>query len=386
MNKHLTATGPKEKRLFKKYWVDILFVAVTLAMLLYRISLAADRYDEIINLNISYAVSLGRVPLVEGREAFQWGDLFIAPFLYLFRKITGSTDGIVLFSRMLYFLSMCLVGVLVYNTFKKQFGRRTAFYLGYLCPFFQVHCLYYLWYDTVCIITLTVTLLLLYNGMIRRKKYILYFAGISAAAMTLSYPTMGLMAVLFALLFFFDRIPVRQRFACSLTYCSGGVTVAALGMAFLYKYVGIRRCIGVLRGILASRSFNLGSLDSPFSIFSDICNAFLSLNCFLIIPTVFLLWLFYKALSSRKYALFLVFGIVFFSFINSNYFAPLVKINYKTVNNFLGYIALWAPLLYFIPPNHTKENKYIYIYIYGCRPYSPASPSRWERCTPLLAR
>lgn len=353
------------KNWLKTHCIDILFVVVTLSLLFYRISLAADRYDEIINLNVSYAVTLGRIPFLESREAYQSGDFFLTPFLWVYVFLRGSTEGIVLFSRFVYFGFLCLIGIFVYHTFKRNVGKKAAFYLGYLCLFFQVHCLYYLWYDTSCILTLTLTLLLLYNAVTLKKKYLFVIAGISAAAMSFSYPTMLLMAVGIPFIFLFvGKMPLRKRIESILFYCLGGFLIAGISIIVVHHMIGIRKLISMLKNILSMRSINMGSQSSPFSILSDICCSFLNVNCFLILPSLFLLWLFFKALSQKKFELPFVLGIVFFSFINNTFFVPFIGRGYAALNGFLGYIALWAPFLYYLKPNRCISNKNILIFIW----------------------
>lgn len=127
----------KRKRLIATYWQESLFVFITAGLLLWRITISATPYDEVINVSLAYRLSLGQLPFYEAQEAFQTGAIILAPFLWLYTTVIGSTDGIILFSRFLYLAALAALGMLTFRVFKKIVPFRVAFYMGYLCIFFK---------------------------------------------------------------------------------------------------------------------------------------------------------------------------------------------------------------------------------------------------------
>ena len=49
----------KRKRLIATYWQESLFVFITAGLLLWRITISATPYDEVINVSLAYRLSLG---------------------------------------------------------------------------------------------------------------------------------------------------------------------------------------------------------------------------------------------------------------------------------------------------------------------------------------
>ena len=99
-------TGRVEKGKRQSYLCNTGICAVSIfiiAALIWRIQCSISYYDEVLNIYISYiTAALGQRHLVENGYIFSMGDLFNLPFVYLFWRITGGTEGLVLFIRFVY--------------------------------------------------------------------------------------------------------------------------------------------------------------------------------------------------------------------------------------------------------------------------------------------
>ena len=80
-----------------------IIAAVIVGALIWRIQCSISYYDETLNIYISYmTAALGQRHLVENGYIFSMGDVFNLPFVYLFWRITGGTEGLLLFIRFVY--------------------------------------------------------------------------------------------------------------------------------------------------------------------------------------------------------------------------------------------------------------------------------------------
>ena len=95
----MTAITGEEK--VRRYICNAIIGAIGIAVivaLVWRIQCSISYYDEVLNIYISYiTAALGQRHLVENGYIFSMGDLFNLPFVYLFWRITGGTEGLVLF-------------------------------------------------------------------------------------------------------------------------------------------------------------------------------------------------------------------------------------------------------------------------------------------------
>lgn len=236
-----------------------------IAALIWRIQCSISYYDEVLNIYISYiTAALGQRHLVENGYIFSMGDLFNLPFVYLFWRITGGTEGLLLFIRFVYLgFNLVLAGVF-WQVFGKCYGKKTMLLFGLILITFFPGGMYTVSYDTAALFfSLMGGVLLLGSEMRNNEKTGLYryFAGVCHACMVYSYPLMA--GVVLVLLIGNTIFHVRKEYVKGRTllsywipYCLGGMTV--LGIFLLYVlYVGGENVYffqpGVLQGSLNGR-------------------------------------------------------------------------------------------------------------------------------------
>lgn len=327
------------------------FVLITFSMLLYRITIHADIYDEIFNLGISYRIAIGQLPFYECWEAFQSGDIILAPFLWVYINILGRTSGIVLYSRFIYICILIFTGYIIYCTFNKFFEKRFSFLLGYIFCFFQVYGLYYLWYDTTSIILLTIGCLFVFKAICEDKynKTLFLAGGVMHGLMAFSYPSYILIAFLNCLIiFFYLRYSKKKPQALSLFYLVGGGLVAIVFLAyviFVIKLDNFKTGIEIILSYRSSKSQN------NTTVFTEAILSYLTVNIKLIVPSGILLYIFHKTLKNIRYIKILIIGIVFVSFINH----LLMDKSLQGLANFMAYLALWTPCFYILKKKYDKK-------------------------------
>lgn len=337
---------------FIKKMIYYVFLLITFILLIYRISIHADIYDEIINLDISYRVALGQVPFYDCWDSFQSGDLFMAPFLWLYLKIVGKSSGIILYSRFVYLGVLIITSIIIYYTFKEKCSRKLAFLIGYLFCFFQLYGLFYLWYDTTATILLVLGCLFLYQGITHKKynKILIFLGGIFHGLMAFAYPSYILLAFLDTIvLFLFLFFQKKEKLKWGCFFIGGGFTVAFLFFLYIWFVIKPENFIETIKIILSYRSI---SSNSSHNIISSIIISFFKVNEITLLPTIILFSIFLVSLKYLKIEFFLIAGILLTAIINQ----ILLPEDMRGLANFMGYLALWTPFLYILKQRRAKEH------------------------------
>lgn len=284
----------------------IVFAAITALLMVYRVTFSADIYDEIINLNISYRIAMGDVPYYQCWEAFQGGDIFMAPFLWLYIHITGSTAGVVLYSRFIYLLALLALVCVAYNLLKRYLQRKEAFLVSFVIFFWELFCLFYLWYDTVSVLLLLLgDLLIAYaltteNG--RRKKAFFLAAGFVHCAMVLSYPAYLPLALGFAvILFVVDcailKMSAKNAFIDVVFYGLGAFLFILPLLAWLFSRVDVKHFLETLQIILGTRGPNDVTM---LFVIKALLKGYLVTNKLFFPGTILLSLFYFGALKNKK--------------------------------------------------------------------------------------
>jgi len=205
------------------------FLGVISFLFVRRLFLGMDVSDEALNLSESYRVGNGNRFLVDVWDYFQLGDAFFAPFLWLFVKITGSTEGIVLFSRLMYLVINAGVGFVAYWVLKDYFKNFYAkISVSFAIAFYAPFSLYYLWYDTAGQLFLLLGVLFLLKDMKNNRKLWKILAGLFHGFMVIAYPSsLVVVAVEFVIIILINRKSSNKRGA--LFYACGGF-IPVLGL------------------------------------------------------------------------------------------------------------------------------------------------------------
>ncbi len=118
-----------------KRWKETLILVVSVAAILLsflRLFFGIDLTDEGQYLAQSIGPIFGGEIFVTDRFFQQSGSLLATPFLWIFTKVTGSTDGIVIFFRILYFAICLLTSFVLFKALRIQLGKIFSFALSIL--------------------------------------------------------------------------------------------------------------------------------------------------------------------------------------------------------------------------------------------------------------
>lgn len=328
-----------------------LFIIITTVLLLYRISIHADIYDEIINLGVSYRIALGDIPFYNCWEAFQSGDIFMAPFIWIYIKIFHSTTGLILYCRFIYIAVLTCVSAITYCILKKYIKKSICFQLSYVIIFFNLYSLFYLWYDSVSVIFLLLGNLFLLSGLEcvkKLQKLLLFFgAGIIHCCMAFSYPAFAILAlgiaiILLGVSYNFYGKSYKQSFYNVFWYAFGALIFIALVLLYLQLTAGLSNVFSTLNLITQTRSANSFSI---LNILKDIIIAYVSANKYFIPVTIVVGIIYFCVLKNEKCTTLLLFSIIILPAFNQFFVG---KNTLMGLANYLSYLALWCPFMYYL--------------------------------------
>lgn len=344
---------------------DLLFCIFTFSALLFRISLHGDFFDEIFNLSVSYRIALGQIPFYECWEIFQTGDMLLSPIIWVYINVFGGTGGIILFSRILYIFILILLSTQMYNVLSKTIKSRISFRISYLCLFFQLYGLFYLWYDSLAVVFLISGCLCICQYLQKEKKAILFIAGILHGLMAFSIPSFILLIpMIIIVMIFYCKIYIcnlKKSIEILLYYSLGGIFLVLLFAIYIFSIVGVSNFIFGISKMLSMRTISQSSESLPLLL--NIIITFINVNQNLLIPTICLLLMYLLSFRFGRFKVLLCIALIIVPF----FFTLNVDEIFKGLPNYTAYLALWAPLLYFLvyKENFNTEYKSLLFFLWG---------------------
>lgn len=310
--------------------LSVAFFCVVLLLSYIRIFFGAELSDEAQYVASAYLPVVGGKPFFNELFLQQTASLLYSPFVYFYTKILGSTFGLVLFVRHLFFLLLLASTFVCYKYFCLKISRAESLLVSSLLLAFIPHSLPSLSYNTVGYLFCGIALFgFLLASECKSNKWAL-LAGVSAVVSIFAYPTLivGLTSFFFITSFLVWKNSRRQILASLV-----GVAICSGVLLALLTFWGWEN---VLNSYHFSKLFGtLGGLGK-FVIAKNVVLEFFPQTEILLI--VFLLWiaaLFMKPLSVVSGALALVVLFIFYHVKNAppatHVLLPLLSIGYAFV-------------------------------------------------------
>lgn len=348
------------------------FSVLIIILLTFRAFIAINTYDEMFNLGEVYRVILGNTYLSENWDFFQMGDSFFYPFFKLFYLITGSTDGIVIFSRILFVVLRIIEAMFVYRVLQKFYGKTISYatvMIYYTAISFK---LFYLWYDNYELLFQTIGLLLLFEYYQSdsddkiKNRVILFAAGAFNAMMVYSYP-LTIIAVVYIAAVMIIKKGKKNKIKDLIMFFSGIFVVLLIFIFYVLK-IGINNLFLFQKSGLSSALETSGRGNMfEIKVLMEKAIEFISVNFdlyyidFIFIIVSFLIAIYVK--KKKRGALILLltlsagcYKLVYWKSFFSN----------NSVNVMLTYLSFFAPMLYFIFEKEYRQkfkNLMLFIYI-----------------------
>lgn len=233
-------------------------------LFLLRSAFGFDWSDETYYLALPYRFLLGDHLFVDSWDIHQTSALLMVPLLWLYRAVTGTMDGVILFMRVLYIVCQAAVALLVYRSVLHFFGRRMPALLCAVLFFsFTPFGINTFSYNSMAYLFTTVSVVLLFYlysrplGLVR-AFLVGVFSGVFFALSAISYPFFLLVGPLLAFALWWVRPIIRKGIHETASripmagFCSGACAVFAV--------VGI--------GVLATVGMN-GVFSNVMHLFQD---------------------------------------------------------------------------------------------------------------------
>lgn len=119
--------GESIKKSNDRWIVAVVFMAITLAMYM-RLFFGVDVSDEGFYMSMSYLFAQGGQPFVHEWVAQQGASIIFAPFVKIYLSLVGSTNGLVLFGRHMYFLVSILASWCIWRLCRPYVSSITALF------------------------------------------------------------------------------------------------------------------------------------------------------------------------------------------------------------------------------------------------------------------
>lgn len=194
--------------------------------MLRRLRYGVDATDEAFYCVLTHRYALGDWPYLDEVNLRQTAGLFAVPVYWLWIKARGSTDGVVLLLRGVYFVIACGVGAIIYSFARDRISRAASLLVALTAiaffPFALPTCNYN---NLGCLLFTTGTVLALrgvtYEG--KRARRFHYWSGIAHGLTLVAHPAYIVPVIAFA---GFQLAGARtDRWQRTFRYALGGVTI-----------------------------------------------------------------------------------------------------------------------------------------------------------------
>jgi hypothetical protein len=170
-------------------------VAWVVVMVVRRLSYGVDFRDEAFYAAITQRFALGDVPFVDEINLRATGSLFATPFYWVFVKLTGSTDGIILFLRKVYVAVELGVAVCAYRLAILHVGRAHALLVAAAAAAYVPFSIPALSYNTVAASLLAAGVCIGLRGLALDARRSLIVAGVVHGLACVAYPPLALICL-----------------------------------------------------------------------------------------------------------------------------------------------------------------------------------------------
>ncbi|MBQ6019540.1 MAG: hypothetical protein IJL26_05090 [Clostridia bacterium] len=241
------------------------FFVLLAAMLLLRAFLSETAGDEAFYCSIPQRLSMGDRLIVDEWHPTQLGSVFLlAPYL-LFVRLTGGTEGIVLYMRFLFILADLAVFAFLARRAKTVFDALASF--CFCCvPCLQIEALSY--YNLFAYFTLFLGVLLFLRE--NRSRGAMLAAGVLTGCAVLCFPSFAVPFLVFSAVFLCRTLIARGR---PLRRPSAGAGASACGSfggrEFLWLWIGVALSAACFCAYLFSTAGVREVVSSLPNLFSD---------------------------------------------------------------------------------------------------------------------
>lgn len=215
--------------------IAVLIFFVVFAICIYRYMFGFDWSDETLYPALSHRFLTGDRFFVEAGGAMQIAGMIMLPFTWAFEKLTGGTEGIMFYYRVLYTVFSLGIALYGYRIAAKRKMNFSGILFGILMMIYSPHSVSTMGYNNILYLTGIFSALLIIekfdDSRLQKIKY--YFGGIMCGIAVADYPPF-IIAIPVMLLFIVynnqekARKGLIEKLKPLLFFVIGGITVASI--------------------------------------------------------------------------------------------------------------------------------------------------------------
>lgn len=234
--------------------------------------------DECYALAVGYRLATGERFFMDLWESHQLGSFFLAPFFKMFLCLTGSTDYVVIFCRILGTIGHALIGFYFYTTIRKRVSGFVgvllfALHMNFLpkwltLPEFELQ---QYWFILLAFAFMYRFFDGLHADEVRKRGYLMA-AGVMLVFQMFSYPTLILLYPLYVIGIIV--LEHQYRMGCKkdcyldvLWFTLGALIPGLIFIGYLFSYMSLQEFMTYVSYIFQDESHTLVSTSDKWKIF-----------------------------------------------------------------------------------------------------------------------
>lgn len=280
MGTYLRILKSKKERIF-----CILFILLSVAACLKTIWISLD-IDESYAIAVGYRLTKGDLLFRDLWESHQLSGVYLAPFIWLFLQITGSTTYVVIFTRILGTVFHLLIGVFLYRTIRSIIPSWAAWMLFFLhmnflpkwvqTPEFELIQYWFILLQFLCLIRAFQMMECdgwsdRYSKVIRRHNGLIAVAGFLVTAQMMLYPTLFMLYPVYVIGIAVCWRGKRNNGAWKdcIIFTLGAVIPGILFLIYLFQYMSLSELMTYISYIRQDESHTLVSTAVKWEIYAS---------------------------------------------------------------------------------------------------------------------
>ena len=235
--------------------------------------------DECYALAVSYRLATGERFFMDLWESHQLGSFLLAPFFKIFLCLTGSTDYVVIFCRILGTAGHALIGFYFYKTIRKRVSELTgvllfALHMNFLpkwltLPEFELQ---QYWFILLAFVFMYRFFDGLKEGNSVRKRGYLVAAGVMLVFQMFSYPTLILLYPLYVIGIIVLEHPCqtvckKECYLDIMWFTLGALIPGLIFIGYLFSYMSLQEFMIYVSYIFQDESHTLVTTSDKWKIF-----------------------------------------------------------------------------------------------------------------------
>ena len=254
--------------------IVLLFLGVAISLFAtYKTIYYGYDIDESYAITLSYRLVMGDHLFKEMWEVHQTSAIFMAPFIWIYRHVVGTTIGMVVFLRAVGCVIQLLVAIALYHSLSKHIDKVSSCVIAFIFYNFSPKYLNVLEFCFLQYLFMTLILIFLLYYFDSPKKRYLFLVGICLAGTVLAYPQTVLLfpAEYMILAFMFIEKEGATTSLKNLLYVFTGEAICGiLFLAYVLKNVTLVELFRNIPMVLADQSHSIDATEKVIALLTEL--------------------------------------------------------------------------------------------------------------------